>query len=93
MSHPLSPYAGMMNAGLQQYHGIRSINEHGEIEHARKLAEIAMREEIVSTQREAVAWANHEIERLYANLEKTDVHQVARAELKAESQLHGDLVF
>lgn len=93
MKQKLPPYAGMMNAGLEQYHGIRSLNEHGEIEHARKLAEIALREERVSTQREAVAWANHEIERLHANLDKTDVHQVARAELKEEARLPGLLVF
>jgi hypothetical protein len=92
MKENLPPYAGMMNAGLEQYHGVCSLNEYGEIAHARKLAEIALREELVTTEREAVVWANHEVQRLHVILEKTKVHRMARTELKAEAQ-QGDWSF
>jgi hypothetical protein len=86
MQKPLSPYAGMLNAANEQYHGVCSINQHGEINHAHKLAEIAMREQLVSTEQQAVAWANQEIQRLHANIEGDKIHRTARDELRAEAQ-------
>lgn len=84
MQKPLSPYAGMLNAANEQYHGVCSINQNGEIAHAHKLAEIAIREQLVSTEQQAVAWANQEIQRLHANIQGDKIHRVARDELREE---------
>jgi hypothetical protein len=93
MTEKMPPYTGMMNAGHEQYHGVCSLNEHGEITHARKLAEVALREKLVNTEQEAVAWANHEIGKLHSNIKKSKVHRIARMELRAEAKQQGEWSF
>lgn len=84
MAQHTSPYQGMLPAANDHYHGARSINEFGAIAHANKLAEIYLRERQVASEEEAVALANHEVQRLKKNSEGYQVNRLARQELRAE---------
>lgn len=84
MAQHISPYEGMLPAANDHYHGSRSINEFGAIAHANKLAEIYLREGQVASEEDAVALANHEVQRLKKNSERYQVNRLARQELRAE---------
>ena len=90
MSTEKSPYTGMLNSAKDHYHGMKSINENGAIEHARKLAQIYLREGKASSPGEAVSLANRELQRLEENHRGEHINRQARAELKAERQPEPD---
>ena len=90
MPHKKSPYTGMLSAANDHYHGVKSINEHGAIDHARKLAQIFLRDGKASSPEEAVSLANREIQRLEENSRGEQINRQARMELDAELQPEPD---
>ncbi|MCQ2991894.1 hypothetical protein NLO72_22065 [Pseudomonas tremae] len=56
MTTKKSPYPGMLSSANDHYHGMKSIIENGEIDHARKLAQIYLRQGIALSPGDAVSW-------------------------------------
>lgn len=77
-------YSGIFTAGNNHYHGVRSVNEHGALAHANKLAHILLREGKVATEEEALSLANFEVQRLRWNLDGFEGNRMAREELRCE---------
>lgn len=88
MAQHTSPYQGMLPAANDHYHGAKSIDEFGAIAHANKLAEIYLRDGLAASEEDAVALANHEVQRLKRNPEGYQVNRLARQELRAERRTH-----
>uniref|UniRef100_UPI00048E7C2C hypothetical protein n=1 Tax=Halopseudomonas pelagia TaxID=553151 RepID=UPI00048E7C2C len=65
---------------------LRSINENGAIDHARKLAQIYLREGKATSSQEAVSLANREVQRLEENSRGEQINRQARIELETERQ-------
>ncbi|MEH6500307.1 MAG: hypothetical protein V7751_13030 [Pseudoalteromonas distincta] len=86
MSPKKSPYTGMLSSANDHYHGVRSINENGAIDHARKLAQIYLREGKATSSQEAVSLANREVQRLEENSRGEQINRQARIELETERQ-------
>lgn len=86
MSNNKSPYAGLLNAGNDQYNGLKSVEEHGALAHANGLAIVFLREGKAATETEALAMANHEIQRLAWYAEGLQPHRTVRKELAAETK-------
>lgn len=90
MSCPKSAYSGMFNSANDHYHGVKSINENGVIDHARKLAQIYLREGKATSPQEAVSFASREIQRLEENSCGEQINRQARMELEAERNAYPD---
>ena len=90
MTTKKSPYTGMLSSANDHYHGMKSINENGAIDHARKLAQIYLREGKASSPGEAVSLANRELQRLEENHRGEQINRQARAELESERQPEPD---
>lgn len=83
MAKKQSPYEGMYTAANNHYHGMKSVQEHGAIDHTYQLARVFLREGIARTQEEAVAMAYYEVQRLQWNVDGIQVNRMARNELRA----------
>lgn len=84
MAKKQSPYEGMYTAANNHYHGMKSVQEHGAIDHTYQLARVFLHEGIARTQEEAVAMAYYEVQRLQWNVDGFQVNRMARNELRAQ---------
>lgn len=84
MSKPSGPYAGLFTAGNNHFHGVQSVNEHGALAHAERLARVLLREGKVASEEEALSLANFEVQRLRWNTEGFQGNRIARYELQEE---------
>lgn len=74
---------GLLSAGLDQYHGIRSIKENGPIAHMNAVSSILLRSGKVANEMEAMRAAVYEVERAkWVAEDGFQVNRQARAELK-----------
>lgn len=84
MAQKLTAYSGLYTAGNNHYHGVKSIEQHGAIAHANKLAQILIRAGKAATEEEAISLANSEVQRLRWNSEGFQANRLARQELDNE---------
>ena len=73
---------GFFAAGNNQYHGVESVKEFGVLEHAHQVALLLMRDRKVSTEEDALAAANFEVQRMRWAAEGYQVNRLAREELR-----------
>lgn len=86
MANKSRAYQGIYTAGNNHYYGIKSIDEHGALAHANKLAHILLREGKVASEEEALSLSNFEVQRLRWNLEGFQGNRMAREELRRERE-------
>lgn|GEM_PF-6895014 len=84
MAYNPGAYLGIYTAGNNHYHGVKSVDEHGALAHANKVAEVFLRKGLASCEAEALSLANAEIQRLRWNIDGIQINRIARDELRRE---------
>lgn len=75
---------GVLNAANDTYHGAQSIKENGAIPHAAAYAKALMVAGKAQTQEEAVAMANHEVQRIRGCMAGEQLNREVRLKLRAK---------
>jgi hypothetical protein len=73
---------GMLAAANDTYHGAKSLEENGAIEHAAAYARALLREGKAATQDEAVVMANHEVQRIRSSMQGEQLNRAVRMQLR-----------
>lgn len=73
---------GMLNAANDTYHGAKSLDENGAIEHAAAYARALLSEGKATTEDEALVMANHEVQRIRGSMQGEQLNRAVRMALR-----------
>lgn len=73
---------GMLNAANDTYHGAKSLDENGAIEHAAAYARALLNEGKAANEDEAVVMANHEVQRIRGSMQGEQLNRAVRMALR-----------
>ncbi len=82
-----SPYASMMPAAKNQYHGIASVNKFGAIQHGHAIAQCLVARGDAPTELDALVQATHMVQQLEAVSQGALLHKEAHERLLAAEKL------